>query len=113
MALLEESDRLRQLLGEEIPDGSDAGDTLFKDSEIEDFLERAGGNAERAAYEGWRVKAAKLSSLVDNTEGNVQRKFSQLLTNANIMIKVYAKASDGPTEGRTRVGRIRRGPVEW
>lgn len=110
---LEESDRLRQLLGEQVPDGGSVADTLFSDDEIEDLLERGGGDAERAAYEGWRVKAAKLSSLVDNTEGNVQRKFSQLLTNANIMMKNYSRSSAGPTEGRTRIGQIKRAKLEW
>lgn len=110
---IEESDRLRQLLGESIPDGGSAADTLFKDHEIEDLLERGLGDAEIAAYEGWRVKAAKLSSLVDNTEGNVQRKFSQLLSNAEKMVKMYLRSSSGPTEGRARVGRIKRDAVEW
>lgn len=109
--------KLRQLLGEEVPQGGTEDDTLFTNEEIEDFLgdtpvEDEDG-LERAAYEGWRVKAAKLSSLVDNTEGNVQRKFSQLLDNALDMVKMYHRASGGPTEGRTRVGRARRAGVEW
>lgn len=109
---LSEDERLRQLLGEQYPDGGNASDTLFSDREIEDLLELH-TDLERAAYEGWRVKAAKLSSLVDNTEGNVQRKFSQLLDNALDMLKEYRRSSAGPTEGRTRVGRIVRPGVEW
>lgn len=104
--------RLRQLLGEDIPVGSSDVDTLFTEEEIDDLLAE-NEDLERAAYEGWRVKAARLSNLVDNTEGNVQRKFSQLLDNANDMIKLYLRSSGGPTEGRTRVGRIRRPGVEW
>ena len=104
--------RLRQLLGEDIPtDGSDE-DTLFSDEEIIDFLDR-NDDIERAAYEGWRVKAARLSNLVDSTEGNIQKKYSQLLDNAQDMVKTFLRSSGGPTEGRARVGRIRRPGVEW
>ena len=105
--------QLRQLLGEDIPSGGSEEDTLFTNEQILDLLLEGGGDVERAAYNGWRVKAAKLSSLVDNTEGNIQRKFSQLLDNALEMVKVYQRSSSGPTEGRARVGRIRRPGVEW
>ena len=106
-------DKLRQLLGEMIPvDGSES-DTLFADAEIEDLLEEGEGDMDRAAYEGWRAKAAKLSNLVDTTEGNVQRKFSQLLDNAESMVKLYLRSSSGPTEGRTRIGRATRPPIQW
>lgn len=109
---LTQDERLRQLLGEEIPDGGSASETLFSDRQISDLLE-TNENLERAAYEGWRVKAAKLSSLVDTTEGNAQKKFSQLHSNALEQIKVYMRASEGPTEGRARVGRITRKPIPW
>lgn len=111
--MLADSDRLRELLGEEIPDGGSAADTLFSDAQIEDIYLRSGGDLDRAAYEGWRAKAAKLSNLVDTTEGNSQKKFSQLLDNASDMVKMYTRSSAGPTEGRTRVGKIRREPVPW
>lgn len=106
------ADELRQLLGEDIPTGGSDADTLFKDEEILHYLEQ-NPDVERAAYQGWRVKAARLSNLVDTTEGNVQRKFSQLLDNANTMLRTYQRSSEGPTEGRTRVGRITRPGVEW
>lgn len=109
---LTDDEKLRQLLGESLPpEGTDV-DTLFSDDEITQFLEDS-PNIERAAYEGWRVKAARLSSLVDTTEGNAQRKFGQLLDNALDMIKVYQRSSGGPTEGRTRIGRISRPAPEW
>lgn len=107
-----DQDRLRALLGEDIPDEGQAADTLFKDSEIQEFLDGT-PNLDRAAYEGWRVKAARLSNLVDTTDGNIQRKFSQLLDHANDMVKLYSRTSSGPTEGRTRVGRAVRPGVEW
>lgn len=114
---LTQGDKLRQLLGEQLPDGGTAADTLFTDDEIAELLsgisEGDEEGMERAAYAGWRVKAAKLSNLVDTTEGNVSRKFSQLLDNALDMLKTYSRASGGATEGRTRVGRARRAGVEW
>ena len=104
--------KLRQLLGEDIPSDGSEEDTLFSSEEILGFLEN-NSDIERAAYEGWRVKAARLSNLVDTTEGNVQRKYSQLLGAAQDMMKSYSRTSSGPTEGRTRVGRARRPGVEW
>lgn len=104
--------RLRSLLGEDVPAEGSADDTLFSEEEIQDLLDRF-TDMERAAYEGWRVKAARLSSLVDNTEGNIQRKFSQLLDNALDMQKTYLRSSAGPTEGRTRIGRTVRPPIPW
>ncbi len=109
---MSDADRLRGLLGEDIPDGGSASDTLFRDEEIQRFLDD-NPDIDRAAYEGWKVKAARLSNLVDTVDGNIARKFSQLLDNANDMVKIYLKASDGPTEGRTRVGRAVRPGVEW
>lgn len=109
---LTDTQRLRAMLGEDIPVGGTELDTLFTDLEILEFIE-TNPTLERAAYEGWRVKAARLASLVDTTEGNSQKKFSQLRTHAEEMIKLYQRASDGPTEGRTRVGRIVRPGVEW
>lgn len=103
-----DADRLRGLLGEEIPEGGDETDTLFTDERITDLLTMTGDNVERAAYEGWRIKAAKLSDLVDITEGNASRAMSDAHAHALDMIKHYQRASGGPTEGRTRIGRIKR-----
>jgi hypothetical protein len=109
---LTDSDRLRARLGEQIPlDGTDV-DTLFTNVEIEDLLDSQ-PDLDRSVLEGWRLKAAKLSSLVDTTEGNSQKKYSQLLSNATNMVKLYSRSSSGATEGRTRIGRIRRDPVPW
>src|SRR6478752_7829163 len=105
-------DRLRGLLGESIPDSGSASDTLFTDEEIQDYLDQT-GDLDRAAYEGWKVKAARLSNLVDTTEGNSQRKFSQLSTQAEEKVKFYARSSAGSTEGRVRVGKISCPTVPW
>lgn len=105
--------KLRSLLGEEIPEGGSEDETLFTDEKIAELL-ASNSELERAAYEGWRIKAAKLSSLVDTTEGNAQRKFGQLLDNALDMVKIYQRSSSGPTEGRTRIGHIKReAPGSW
>lgn len=106
------AERLRALVGESIPDGGTEADTLFTEVEIDDILSQS-DDVERAAYEAWREKAAKLANLVDTTEGNSQKKFSQLLDNANDMVKLYLRSSGGPTEGRTRIGRLTRPGVEW
>lgn len=103
-----DADRLRDLLGEAIPEGGDESDTLFTDEKIDDLLSTANGDVERAAYEGWRVKAAQLSDLVDLTEGNASRAMSDAHAHALDMVKHFQRASGGPTEGRTRIGRIRR-----
>lgn len=110
---LTDSQRLRDLLGEPIPVGGTEADTLFTDEKIADLVLASEGDLDRAAYEGWRVKAALLSNLVDTTEGNSQKKFSQLLDNANDMVKLFLRSTSGLTEGRSRVGRIRREPVPW
>jgi hypothetical protein len=105
MATADEVLRLRRLLGETIPSGGTEADTLFTDAELTQLIDD-NPDMDRAAYEGWREKAASLSGLVDTTEGNAQRKMSQLLTHAQDMVKMYLRSSGGPTEGRTRIGRI-------
>lgn len=102
-------DKLRAMLGERIPEGGTFFDTLFTDEQIMELISEAGGNLERAAYEGWRVKLAEFANLVDVTDATAQRKMSDLRENAEAMVKLYQRASGGSTEGRTRVGRIVRG----
>lgn len=110
---LTQGERLRQLLGEVVNAGEAAEDTLFTNEEISDLLDQSDNDLERAAYEGWRAKAAKLANLVDTTEGNSSKKFSQLHASSLEMVKLYGRSSGGNTEGRARVGRIRRPGVEW
>lgn len=103
---LSDAERVRQLLGEVKDVDGDASTTLFTDEEIDGLLIEAGDNVERAAFEGWRAKAAKFANLVDVTEGNASRAMSDLHTHALDMVKLYARSTAGPTEGRTRIGRI-------
>lgn len=102
-----ENEQLRMILGETIPEGGTESDTMFTDAEIQQFLD-SNPSQERAAYDGWLVKAARYANLVDVTEGNASRKMSDLHAHALDMVAQYRRASEGPTEGRTRIGRIRR-----
>lgn len=103
-------DRLRGLLGEVIPDGETEGDTNFSNNQLEEILESNGGVIERAAFEAWRQKAAIFANLVNVTEGNASRNMSDLHKHALDMMKAYQSSGPGSTltQGRTRIGRIRR-----
>jgi len=105
-------DRLRGLIGETIPDGETETDTNFTDNQLEGILDANDGNLERAAFEGWRHKAAIYADLVNVSEGNATRAMSDLHKHALDMMKAYSKSSTGSTltEGRTRIGKIRRRP---
>lgn len=98
-----EADRLRGLLND-----TDEDNYIVTDEQIEDLLAES-SDLERAALGGWRIKAAYYADLVDITEGNASRKMSQLHDHALLMIKAYSGSRSGPTEGRTRIGRIVRG----
>lgn len=110
---LTDGDRLRSLLGEEIPAGGTEADTLFTDEKIEDVLLASGGDLDAAALSGWRIKAAKLSDLVNVTEGNSSRAMSDLHKNALAMVKYYegggADGTPGGVRGRVNIGIISRG----
>src|SRR6186713_1260100 len=99
MATAEEIVKLRSLLGEDVPEGGTEDDTLFADEELASYVDDT-PSMERAAYEGWRVKAARLANLVDYTEGNSARKLSQALSNAEKMVKIFQRSAIGSTEGR-------------
>ena len=107
MASSTEIKELRKLLGEPIPDGGNEDDTLFTGTELSTYIDDA-PDMDRAALEGWRRKAAHFSNLVDVTDGNSTRAMSDLMSHAMDMVKMYTRSAGGPTEGRTRIGRIRR-----
>ena len=100
---LTEAERLRALLNDVDPDNP-----VITDDQINDLLSET-SDLERAALGGWRIKAAYYADLIDITEGNASRKMSQLHAHAMAMIKSYSQSRGGPTEGRTRIGRIVRG----
>lgn len=101
-------DQLRLYLGEVVGPGQTETDTLFSDEQVQQFLDDADGSVVRAAREGWRAKAAELASLVDVTEGNSSRAMSQAHAQALDMVDHFNRLTSAPTDGRTRVGRIRR-----
>ena len=106
MATIAEIANLRMLVAEPIPVSGTEDDTLFSDERIAEILTNAGGDPERAAYDAWREKAGLLANLVTVTEGAASREMTELRAKALEMIKLYSRSSAGPTEGRTRVGRI-------
>lgn len=99
-------ERLRLLLADPMP--TDGTDPMFTDVELTNILGEAGDNPERAAADAWVMKAARYAELVDVTEGNASRAMSDLHSHALAMVKQFQRSSNGPTEGRTRIGRIRR-----
>jgi hypothetical protein len=87
-------DRLRSLLGEEIPAGGDASDTNFTEEKIDDLLAASGGDLQAATVAGWQIKAAIYSDMVDVAEGNSSRALSDLHKNALAMVKFYSDSSN-------------------
>lgn len=98
--------RVRALIGEAIPDGKEASDTMFSHDEIDDILEEANGNINAAAYFGWREKAANYASLVDVNEGNAARTLSDLHRQALRMMDRFVGYVTTPSRGRARMGKI-------
>lgn len=105
-ASAEEITKLRNMLAEAIPPGGAESDTLFTNVRLDEIITECNGNLEAAAYEGWREKAGILAGMVDVVEGASSRELSKLHTQALNMVKVYQRSSGGPTEGRTRIGKV-------
>lgn len=99
-------DLLRLYIDDVMP--VDGTDPMFSDAELQHVLDQANGNPERAAVEAWRWKAAKFAGLVDVTEGNASRAMSDMQDHAMAMVNHFERSTAGPTEGRTRIGSIRR-----
>lgn len=99
--------RLRLDVDDVMP--TDGSEPDFSDVQLQDALDQAFGNEERAAAIVWRWKAAQAADLVDVTEGNASRAMSDMQDHALAMAKKFEQAKTGPTEGRTTIGKIRRG----
>jgi len=80
-------DRLRDRLGERIPDGGSDADTLFTNYQLSDLLDRNDGVFEDALVEGWQIKVAEYSNLVDTTEGTSKRSMSDLRSQAQAILE--------------------------
>lgn len=100
------AERVRALLGESIPTGGVAADTMFSDAEIDDFLEQGFADPNAAAYWGWMEKAANYAKLVNVNEGNAARELSDLHRQAMRMADRYVGWVETPSRGRARMGKI-------
>lgn len=102
---LTDDERLRSLLGESVPtDGTDE-DTMFSNAEITDLLQRS-DNVDDALAEGWKIKAGRLSTLVDTVEGASRRAMSDAHLHAMKMVEFYT--TKDPARVRTRIRKITR-----
>lgn len=105
MAMSDE-ERLRSYLGEMIPVGGSATDTLFSEDQIDDLLTRH-GTPEAARREGWEWKAAVLANLVTTVEASSTRKLSDAHRAALNELERLGPAGSSTT-GKTTVHRISR-----
>jgi len=72
-----QADKLRRKIGEDVPSGGTADDTLFSDEEIQEILDE-NPIWESAVRVAWETKATRLSNLTDVNEGGSRRPLSQL-----------------------------------
>jgi len=102
MATYEEVQELRRLVAEPSED-------TYSDELLTEILD-ASTSMNHAALEVWTQKAAAYTRLVDISEGGSQRKNSDLLKNALLMMEVYKSritvADLG--DGRTRIAKLSR-----
>lgn len=104
MAETAEVTRLRMKLGESIPQGGSATDTMFSETQLVALLD-ANATFDGAVLEGWQAKQAALANLVNVTDGAASRELSDLFDHATEMVGDWDKKINGRS-GRTRVGRI-------
>lgn len=99
MAMSDE-ERLRSYLGEMIPVGGSASDTLFSEDQISDLLERH-GSPEAARREGWEWKSAILANLVTTVEASSTRKLSDAHRAAAAELERLGPPGSSTTGGTT------------
>lgn len=99
---------LRRRLAERVPPGGSEQDTLFTESEIQDFLDQAGGDLDLASYYGWESKAAELANLVTVSEGNSARQMSDLHKAALEELARYDPDKQGASSKRIKMHRLSR-----
>jgi hypothetical protein len=102
-----EEQLLRALLGEDIPVGGDETDTLFTDAEIAGMVQTY-GSADEARAQGWEIKAARLSHLVDITEGSTSRSLSKAFDHAMSMAEKLRGGLLGSQKAGAKQHRIER-----
>lgn len=96
---------LRGLLGESIPSGGTDEDTMVSSALVQAWIDSS-STLTRAAIKGWKFKKAAWANLVNVTDGAASREFGQLIANADLMIEMYTEDAQGPSLGRSRVGKI-------
>lgn len=106
-ATQEDITTLRAMLGEQIPPGGSAADTMFTDDQIASWLMGA-KSLDEAALFGWRSKLATFAGMVNVTDGAASRELGMLFENAREMVDLYSNIVTGKASrpGRTRVGKI-------
>ena len=100
-----EMSALRMRIGERIPEGGTAADTLFSEAELQGILSNNPDNPDGATLEGWEAKKATLADLVDVTDGAASRALSDAFAHASEMVNYYNKKANGRS-GRVRIGKI-------
>ena len=82
----------------------------YTDAALGGRLDAASGDGNLVAYQIWTEKAATTADLVDISEAGSSRKMGDLHEQALGMAKHFAGlvSGGGPTEGVTRVVRLRR-----
>lgn len=100
-------DLLRLYVDDVVP-LDNSSEPQFTDDELNGALLASNNNAQLAAVEVWKWKAASASAMVSVTEGNASRSMSDLHGQALAMVTLFEKSRLGPTDGRTTIGRIRR-----
>lgn len=90
----EETDRLRLLLGEPIPEGGDEQDTFFTELQVQSLLDNNNDSMNLAAVEGWTMKMARYARLIDMDEAGAARKLSQKYRQAREMSNFFIKLTD-------------------
>lgn len=87
---MSQSDYLRVILQEVVPNDSTDDDTLFSDEQIQAILDNSNGLITVAAWFGWLIKAGALSIMVDRNDGvGSNKKFSQASANALKVAKIW------------------------
>lgn len=81
-----ELEYLRDRLGERIPAGGTEADTMFTNQQLSDLYDRSDAVMEDAILEGWRIKVAEFSNLVDTTEGTSKRSMGDLRVQAQAIL---------------------------
>lgn len=105
MATEAQKTELRDSIGETIPEGGSAADTLVTDEKIEAWIDGSSTMTE-AALKGWEYKLAHWAGLVDVTDGAAMRALSDLMEHGQAMISYYQKKSLGTVRSRSRIGKI-------